>query len=121
MEYDCIISHEGDEKYVIVKVINKMNKKEKLMLVSHKVFYHVEIVQKIEKNLTSLEKLEILGGGLLKIDKNKKTIYTYGTSGSYGPPSLKIVETILKNVPHFKNYQLELTISVCKKNIFDYL
>ncbi len=73
--------------------------------------YHSIIAQTVESSLSPNETLNVLGGGLLTIDKAKKTIHTYGTSGGFCPPTLEMVREVLENCANTKGYKLDLTIT----------
>jgi len=111
IEYAAVISHNGDEKYIVAKITNKLSKQERLMIISHPVKYHSHIVSTVEAELGTNERIECLGGGLLKIDREQKKISTYGQSGGYGPPELAQVRLILENSKGFTDFELDIQIS----------
>lgn len=86
MKYRCIISHNGDEKYILARVTNGVSKTSDLIIVSYPHKYHRMIHDQFEQTLGSNEIIQVLGGGILTIDRTNKTIKTYGQSGGYGPP-----------------------------------
>jgi len=111
MEYDTIISHSGDEKYIVVEITNSESKKSKLVIISHPVHYHSELVAKAERELQQNESIVCLGGGILKINRNKKTISTYGKSGGFGAPEADQVLQILQNSKVYGEFDLDVKVT----------
>lgn len=109
--YSTVISHSGDEKYIIVRINNKVAKTHRHMLVSHAVKYHSQIAARLETELAQNEWMTVLGGGILTVDAQAKKISTYGQSGGYGPPDLQIVRKILENSSGFEDYLFDLKVT----------
>ena len=109
--YQSIISHDGDEKYIIAKVVDHSTKQQKMFLVSHPLKYHSMIAREFEETLSRDETITVLGGGIMTIDKSAKTIKTYGQSGGYGPPKVDIVKRVLQNSPGLEEYELDITVT----------
>eukprot|EP01119_Soliformovum_irregulare_P015684 TRINITY_DN4447_c0_g1_i1.p1 TRINITY_DN4447_c0_g1~~TRINITY_DN4447_c0_g1_i1.p1 ORF type:complete len:132 (-),score=20.52 TRINITY_DN4447_c0_g1_i1:229-594(-) len=110
-KYASVIEHEGDEKYIVVKITGADGSK-RLMIVSYPLPYHSHIASKMKMELLSDgDKLEIFGGGLIKIDHKKKHIHTYGRSGGYGPAQVDQVRTILENSKGLEGYTLDVTVT----------
>ena len=98
---EAIVEHNGDEKYIVVKAGNKK------VLVSMPLEYHSEIASEYKARVN--QPVEILGGGILTIDKEAKTIKTYGKSGSYGGPNIKDVRAIL--TANFPDYKIDAKVT----------
>jgi len=111
VSFRAIISHEGDEKYVVASIKNKVSGKEQLMVVSHPVQYHSQIASHLEDNINQNEALTIQGGGILKIDRNRKHIHTYGMSGGFGKPDESMVRQILSSSSGYQEYTLDITVT----------
>eukprot|EP01122_Echinamoeba_exundans_P017207 TRINITY_DN8999_c0_g1_i1.p1 TRINITY_DN8999_c0_g1~~TRINITY_DN8999_c0_g1_i1.p1 ORF type:complete len:144 (-),score=31.09 TRINITY_DN8999_c0_g1_i1:10-411(-) len=111
---EAIIEHDNDEKYIVglispMSIDSKDTVKERYVLVSMKKKYHADIAETYEMRLGEDADLYVMGGGILTIDRVKKTIKTYGTSGGYGKPNKALVEKILKNA--FPDWKLDITIT----------
>eukprot|EP01100_Stratorugosa_tubuloviscum_P016010 TRINITY_DN986_c4_g1_i1.p1 TRINITY_DN986_c4_g1~~TRINITY_DN986_c4_g1_i1.p1 ORF type:complete len:117 (-),score=28.55 TRINITY_DN986_c4_g1_i1:127-477(-) len=110
IDYKCLIEHNGDEKYILVRAnLSQFNKIE-LMIVSFPLLYHYHILNK----LSTIEPynnadLEVLGGGILTINREKKEIKTYGQSGGFGPPCVDQVREVLTNC--FPDWKLDITVT----------
>jgi hypothetical protein len=100
---EAVIEHEGDEKYILAQPEGE----HKVVLVSMPKEYHSEIARAYTKRLG--KKLRIFGGGILRIDKEAQTVKTYGMSGSYGKPKVRLVEKILEYA--FPGYTIEATVT----------
>jgi len=109
--FKVIITHNGDEKYIIASVQDQVSKASHWLLVSMPLKYHSLIVRHVEDGLNSNERMQVYGGGLLRIDRKNKKIFTYGMSGGYGAPDATMVKEILSNSTEFKEYQLEITVT----------
>jgi len=111
----CLITHTGDEKYIIAEVTEATSKSKSSWLVSHPMTYHSHIVSWFKAYLAESDEgtvsfsVKVCGGGIITIDHNKKHIKTYGQSGGYGKPNKEIVEQILKH--NFPDYNLEVTVT----------
>jgi len=96
------IKHDGDEKYVVLHIYNEETAKNELWFVSYPVRYHSHIVHQVQK-MHPQDEIEVYGGGIVTIERNKKTLRTYGMSGGYGPPNLNFVKRILNEcLPDFQ-------------------
>jgi hypothetical protein len=98
---EAIVEHDGDEKYILAKVGAKK------VLVSMPLKYHSEIAREYANMVD--EKVRILGGGIMTIDRDAKVIKTYGMSGSYGKPDAKDVEAIL--AANFEGYKIDAKVT----------
>lgn len=83
--------------------------KERYVIVSMKKKYHNDIALAYETRLGDDAELTVMGGGILNIDRQKKLIKTYGTSGGYGDPDLNLVKKILTTA--FPDYKLNATVT----------
>jgi hypothetical protein len=106
--------HDGDEKYIIAQIspmsIDSKDKvKERYVLVSMKKKYHSDIAELYQERLGDDADVYVMGGGILTIDRVKKTIKTYGTSGGYGKPNKALVEKILNAA--FPDWKRDITIT----------
>jgi hypothetical protein len=102
---EAIIEHNGDEKYIVAKVGD--NGTSKLVLVSLPLEYHSGIKSAYERAVG--KRVEVLGGGLLEIDREAKRIKTYGKSGGFGKPDISVVKEILK--ASFPNYAIDAKVT----------
>jgi len=80
------VQHSGDEKYIIcqVKCLSKAHDEGQYVLVSYPLPYHSDIAKTYKQSLGPAYEIRVLGGGILKIDQEKRKIETYGTSASFG-------------------------------------
>lgn len=110
-ECQSFILHDGDEKYIIAKIKNHETKNQRLVLVSYPLKYHSMIAREFEEKLERNETMTVMGGGILIIDRKKKTIKTYGQSGGFGAPKVGQVKQILQNSQGFEDYDLDITVT----------
>jgi len=82
-----------------------------MVIVSYPLKYHSMIANQFESTLVSGEKLHVMGGGLIKINKGTKFAETYGSSGGFGPPNRDLVEEVLKNTLMKEGYKLKVTVT----------
>jgi len=120
---ECLITHEGDEKYIIAIVSHSPTNTKKTVLVSHALPYHSHIARWYKDYLSSPPEDEdedmfsepgdfsvtVRGGGIMVVDHEKKFIKTYGQSGGYGKPDRDLVERILRK--NFPKHTLEVTVT----------
>eukprot|EP01116_Phalansterium_solitarium_P009712 TRINITY_DN23981_c0_g1_i1.p1 TRINITY_DN23981_c0_g1~~TRINITY_DN23981_c0_g1_i1.p1 ORF type:complete len:128 (-),score=6.48 TRINITY_DN23981_c0_g1_i1:19-402(-) len=111
VEYKVEISHDGDEKYIVGRVTSPNCESVKLLLVSHALKYHSQIVEHVNQQLMASETLQVLGGGILRIDRQQRTIFTYGQSGGYGKPNKNTVQEILSNAADFADFTCTVTVT----------
>ncbi|EAL68870.1 hypothetical protein DDB_G0277367 [Dictyostelium discoideum AX4] len=123
--YECVIDHIGDEKYVILELTPyvttdsegkplKYLEKRYVLASTDTEAYHSGQKQWYVENTKELHKKkwrspECLGGGIMTIDQNNKSIKTFGTSYGYGDPPIEILKSILNTV--YPNYNLDITIT----------
>eukprot|EP01112_Ceratiomyxa_fruticulosa_P023468 TRINITY_DN8973_c0_g1_i1.p1 TRINITY_DN8973_c0_g1~~TRINITY_DN8973_c0_g1_i1.p1 ORF type:complete len:120 (-),score=27.65 TRINITY_DN8973_c0_g1_i1:360-719(-) len=106
---ECLIEHEGDEKYIMVKVTQGEGAPI-LHLVSMPLAYHSDIAKAYKRRLAGEgKKIEVRGGGILTIDRSKKKIKTYGMSFGFGAPNIDDVRSVLEK--NFWGWQLEVTVT----------
>ncbi|KAF2074125.1 hypothetical protein CYY_004567 [Polysphondylium violaceum] len=121
--FQCIIDHQDDEKYVILRLTpydtttNSEAIEDRWVLASTETeAYHSDIKNWYCSNTADAHKNiwrspVCMGGGIIKVDHENKTVKTWGTSGGYGDPPLEIVEQILKTVYEPQGYQLDIKIT----------
>jgi len=120
--FQCIIDHQDDEKYVILKLTpyhttDVEEVEERWVLASTETeAYHSDIKQWYVNNTQELHKNKwrtpkCYGGGIIKVDNENRKISTYGTSGGFGDPPLHIVQEILTTVYEPLGYKLDITIT----------
>jgi len=83
-DFECLITHDGDEKYIIAVVDTGVRKK--TWLVSHPLSYHSEIAMWFEDYLKEkypASLVQVQGGGIITVSHGKKFIKTYGQSGKF--------------------------------------
>lgn len=98
IKLEAIIKHNGDEKYIVAKIGN--NGTSKLVLVSMALPYHRDIAEAYKRIVG--DNVTVLGGGILTMDHDAKTIGTYGMSGGFGKPKVTDIKKILTaNFPEF--------------------
>jgi hypothetical protein len=107
MKLETVIEHESEEKYIVVNVINQEDEKSVLVSLPYK--WHGDILSAYKERLSECEVLEVLGGGILNINHEDKRIKTFGQSGSYGKPPIKLVENIL--MEKFPEYNLDVRVT----------
>jgi len=72
--------------------------------------YHAEIVKAYGKRLKAVGwTFEVLGGGILTVDRTNKYIKTYGMSFGYGPADVNMVDAIIRKF--YGDWKLELTVT----------
>ncbi|MFH4979926.1 hypothetical protein AB6A40_006635 [Gnathostoma spinigerum] len=100
---DANIDPQGTFKYILIKVQDKTNKNEKLIVRGYKKCpYHMDIFDETSKELPGYN-LECLGGGRIKHDPTKKEILVYGYSQGYGKADhQKSVDILKKQLPDYK-------------------
>ncbi len=106
----CLISL-NNLIFEVGKIVNSTHNTVTFAIISMNERYHSNIVAKFQSRLTRDEELEVFGGGILTIDKIKKTIFTYGQSGGYGPPDVTLVKEILEKSPEVQGYSLNITVT----------
>ena len=102
---EAIIRHGGDEKYIVVHT--QEDGADHYKLVSLPVEWHSEILDAIECEIDG--PVEVMGGGILTIDTESKTIRTYGKSGSFGRSDRDLVEAILRKA--YPGYRLDVKVT----------
>lgn len=110
---EVIIEHDNDEKYIIGYITttgpDDTDVIQKYVLVSMPLDYHADIADDFRLRLKDDEDFEILGGGILTIDRDSKFIKTYGRSGAYGPPPIDLLTHIIKK--NFDDWKTEITVT----------
>jgi len=105
---EAIIEHDGDEKYILATAGS--GESQKTVVVSLPFEYHSDIKRAYARRLNGKAgTLEVLGGGILTIDREAKSIRTYGQSGSFGKPPRDLVEAVLKE--SFPDFSLDVTVT----------
>ncbi|MBT5343034.1 hypothetical protein HOL59_05620 [Candidatus Woesearchaeota archaeon] len=107
MELEAIIEHNGDEKYIFAHVVE--GEKEKYVLVSLPYDYHDSIARAFVGSLSHNSHMDVLGGGILTMNHQNKTIKTYGTSGSFGNPPINLVRDVLEE--KFPDYAVDARVT----------
>ncbi|VDM08263.1 unnamed protein product [Wuchereria bancrofti] len=80
------IDPDGVFKYILIKVIEKATKKEKLIVRGYaRCAYHGDVLGETEKELGTDYELLCLGGGRIKHESKDHSILVYGYSQGYGP------------------------------------
>jgi len=110
-KYQAIIDHNGDHKYIVVCKTNTNNNVKEHLIVSYPLKYHSMITRTFEETLRTEETIQVFGGGILTINRNKKTIRTYGSSGTYGKPDPELVKEILGRSPGYDDFALDITVT----------
>lgn len=67
------------------------------------------IMDAYERLLGPEYQIDAMGGGILTIDREKKTLRTYGQSGGYGPPRLEFLRRVLEET--MGDYSLDIKVS----------
>jgi hypothetical protein len=107
MKLEAIVEHSRDEKYIVAQVTN--GEKQTNVLVSLPFNYHSSIAKVYRQRLPPNSQMEVLGGGILDINRQNKTIETYGTSGSFGAPPIELVREILTE--SFPDYTIDARVT----------
>jgi hypothetical protein len=107
MELEAIIEHNSDEKYIFTYVVEE--EKEKYVLVSLPYGYHSDIAEEFANGLSYNSHIDVLGGGILTMNHQNKTIRTYGTSGSFGNPPINLVRDVLEE--KFPDYAIDARVT----------
>lgn len=105
------MQHSGDEKYIIcqVKCLSKAHDEGQYVLVSYPLPYHSDIAKTYKQSLGPAYEIRVLGGGILKIDQEKRKIETYGTSASFGNPDIELVRECLHST--FPDWELDVKVT----------
>ena len=105
---EAIIEHEGDEKYILVRILE--DGEEKHVVASLPLDYHADILRELRDRLDGRAIVsDVLGGGILAIDRSKMEIRTYGMSGSFGGPPVDLVREVLSE--NFPEYSIEAKVT----------
>lgn len=101
---DTLIDEDGVFKYIQIKI--KSNEKEKIIIRGSKdLDYHMENLERfIEKEGKGLDKVKAIGGGRIEINKQKKTIFIYGYSKSFGLCDHSLTQDLLSKT--YKEYSI---------------
>ena len=95
-----MIRTNGTAKYIVAEIPGE----DKYVLMAQRLEYHRHIKQELSRTLN--KRVYVRGGGILTIDRDAKTIRTFGKSGDYGKAPLNIVRDILEQ--EFADYALDL-------------
>ncbi|KAM3717592.1 UV-stimulated scaffold protein [Dirofilaria immitis] len=98
------IDPDGVFKYILIKVIEKVSRKEKLIVRGYsRCDYHGDVLEETEKELGSNYELVCLGGGRIKHESKNHNILVYGYSQGYGPADhQKSVDILREKYPDYK-------------------
>lgn len=99
------ISGDGKYKYILVNVIDPKSNQSKLIVRGFSdCQYHDNIFQKIKPTLEEKGlKAEVLGGGKIVFESDKKSINVFGESTAFGPADHQKSVSILEKIyPDFK-------------------
>ncbi|VDK82888.1 unnamed protein product [Litomosoides sigmodontis] len=101
---DASIDPDGVFKYILIKVIEKSSKKDKLIVRGYaRCAYHADILNETEKELGSDYELLCLGGGRIKHESKNHAILVYGYSQGYGQADhQKSVDVLKTKYPNYK-------------------
>lgn len=94
--------------YLLFHISN--GSRERDVLVSSRQNYHRELFENYKKNLSYEDKnsLEVLGGGLIRVDEEHKKIIAYCQSKDYGECPKQKVEELLKK--YYSDYSIETLV-----------
>lgn len=112
--YRAVIEHSNageGEKYIVGVVSGGAGSAPEFVLFSKALKYHSMLRAEFDDSLANDQLFDILGGGILSIDRDAKKIKTWGMSGGYGKPNREFVEEILKNAPETAGYKMDVTVS----------
>ncbi|XP_074594056.1 14 kDa phosphohistidine phosphatase-like [Brevipalpus obovatus] len=99
---DVVIDGQGKFKYIQIEVKNKNTGEQKLIVRGTKVGYHSEILDTTQRQLRNDYDCESPGGGRILHEPEKKRIFVFGYSMSFGQPShAKTCELIRKYYPDY--------------------
>lgn len=108
--------HDTDAKYIIVAIYDVSSENPKAFVsygfVSIDLDYHSDIYDRYQEILRASNRhlrATVLGGGIVKIDKNNKKIRTYGMSGGYGATSMELLQYVVTS--GFKDFEHDITIT----------
>eukprot|EP01133_Synstelium_polycarpum_P010558 gene10558-12283_t len=116
----------GDDDELVRRTLDEelQTLTDRQVLVSAEYDYHSDILDWYQNKLRSLSDYIVrhggpritytahcMGGGILTIDKELKTIETYGKSYGFGPPDIKQVKRILK-IAYGTQRQYKLDIKI---------
>jgi len=104
------VSGDGKYKYILINVSNPKSNQSKLIIRGYNdCQYHDNIFQKVKPALEQEGlKAEVLGGGKIVFESDKKVINVYGESTAYGPADhRKSVSILEKTYPSFKVSNVE--------------
>ncbi|XP_074594311.1 14 kDa phosphohistidine phosphatase-like [Brevipalpus obovatus] len=99
---EVVIDEQGKFKYIQINVKNKKTGEQKLIVRGTKVGYHSEILDATQSQLGNDYDCESPGGGRIIHEPEKKKIFVFGYSMSFGLPSHeKTCELIRKYYPEY--------------------
>ena len=107
-KFKAVIEHDGDEKYIVASVGKGGSLRH--VLVSLPIKSHSGIERACRGRLDGeANTMKVLGGGILTLDRDAKTIKTYGQSGSYGKPDVDLIRQILET--NFPDYTIDAQVT----------
>ena len=95
-----MIRTDGTAKYIVAEVAGE----DKYVLMAQRLAYHRHIKAELARTLN--RDVYVRGGGIMSIDRDAKTIRTFGKSGDFGYAPMDIVRNILEQ--EFPDYALDL-------------